>query len=104
MLTSYWRLKGYQMPTLRTMLLCFAAVPPLAVAQSGSIDLLSFAMPDAKIVAGAHVDAAISSALGQHVLSQMQSDNAALQKFIQDTGVDPRTDVTEIVFATDGTP
>src|SRR5437588_10357668 len=92
------------MPTLKSVLLCLAVVPPLAVAQSGSLDLLSFAMPDAKIVAGAHVDAAINSAFGQHVLYQMQSDNPALQKFIQDTGVDPRTDVTEVVFATDGTP
>jgi hypothetical protein len=92
------------MPTLRTALLCLAVASPLAVAQSGSIDLLSFAMPDAKIVAGVHVDAAKNSAFGQHVLYQMQSDNQALQKFIQDTGVDPRTDVREVVFATDGTP
>lgn len=92
------------MPTLRTALLCLAVVPPLAVAQSGSIDLLSFAMSDAKIVAGAHVDAAKNSAFGQYMLSQIQSGNPALQKFIDDTGVDPRNDVTEVVVATDGTP
>jgi len=74
------------------------------VAQSGSIDLLSFAMPDAKIIAGAHVDAAKNSAFGQYMLSQIQSGNPALQKFIEDTGVDPRTDVTEVLVATDGMP
>jgi hypothetical protein len=74
------------------------------VAQSGSIDLLNFAMPDAKIVAGANVDTAKNSTFGQYVLSQIQSGNPALQKFILDTGVDPRTDVKQVVVSTDGTP
>src|SRR5436190_16905543 len=92
------------MPILKSVLFCVVAVSPVAVAQSGSFDLLSFAMPDAKIIAGAHVDAAKSSAFGQYVLSQIQSSNPALQKFIEETGVDPRTDVREVVVATTGTP
>ena len=96
------------MQTLKTVFLCLAIVPPLAVAQSAgssnSIDLLSFAIPDAKIVAGANLAAARSSAFGQFVLSQIQSVNPALQKFITDTGIDPRTDLTAVAVTTDGMP
>lgn len=92
------------MRTFKSVLFCLCLVAPIMAADSGSIDLLSFAMPDAKIIAGANVDAAKMSAFGQYVLSQMQSDNPALQKFIQDTGVDPRNDIKEVLVATDGTP
>lgn len=81
------------------------AVPVIALAQSsGTLDLLSFAPPDAQVLAGAHVDAAKNSAFGRFVLSQIQSNNPALQKFIADTGVDPRTDVSEVVAAMGGAP
>ena len=92
------------MQRLKSFVFCLALISPAAVAQSGSIDLISFAMPDAKVIAGAHVDAAKNSAFGQFVLAQIQSNSPALQKFISDTGVDPRTDIGEVVAMTDGTP
>lgn len=92
------------MVTLKSVLFC-VAVPAIALAQSsGTLDLLSFAPPDAQVLAGAHVDAAKTSAFGVFVLSRIQSSNPGLQRFIADTGVDPRTDVSEVVIAMSGTP
>lgn len=56
------------------------------------------------MIAGAHVDSAKNSAFGRFVLSQIQSNDPNLQRFIEDTGVDPRTDVSEVVVATNGMP
>lgn len=62
--------------------------------------LLNLVASDAKVISGVHVDATKSSVFGQYVLSQMQSDDQDFQKFISDTGFDPRRDLTEIVVAT----
>lgn len=92
------------MPTFKTVLLCLSLASPMAFAQSTNIDLLSFATSDAKIVAGANVDAAKNSDFGQFVIAQVGSSNPALQKFIDDTHIDPRTDISEILAVTNGTP
>jgi hypothetical protein len=70
---------------------------------SAAVDpaLLSLLMPDAKIVAGVQVQQAETSALGQYLMSQMQSA-AHLEALAQTTGFDPRRDVTEIVAASSG--
>jgi hypothetical protein len=93
--------------TFRQVLCSLALVPSFAFAQnasSSSIDLLSFATADAQIIAGAHLDAAKSSALGVFMLSQVQSGDPMLQTFITETGIDPRTDITEVLFAVNGAP
>ncbi len=74
-------------------------------AASAAVDpaLLKLVMPDAKIISGIQVDASKSSPFGKYVLSQMQSDDPGLQKFVADTGFDPRRDLSEIVVATAGT-
>ncbi len=76
-----------------------------ATAASAQVDrgLLNLVMPDAKIVSGIRVDSAKASPFGGYVLSHMQSEDADFQKFVQDTGFDPKRDVTEIVAASAGT-
>jgi len=90
------------MQSTRTVLISLIALPAIGLAQSGGIDLLNFAMPNAQIVGGANVTAAAASPLGKFALSQIQSGDANLQKFISETGVDPRTDISELVFASSG--
>lgn len=74
-------------------------------AASAAVDssLLKLVMPDAKVVSGIQVEASKSSPFGKYVLSQMQSDDPGFQKFIADTGFDPRRDLSEIIVATAGT-
>jgi len=64
--------------------------------------LLSLVMPDAKVIAGLHVDQAKNSPFGMYVLAHMQLDDPDFLKFIAATGFDPRRDVTEIVIAANG--
>jgi hypothetical protein len=88
---------------VRTVIVSFLALPMVAFAQSSaSLDLLNFAMGDAQIVAGANVTAAKASVFGQFALSQIQSGDASLQKFINETGIDPRSDISEILLASEG--
>ena len=61
--------------------------------------LLGLVMPNAKVVAGIQVDQAKLSPFGRYVLSHMQPDDAAFQKFVKDTNFDPRRDLTEVVMA-----
>jgi hypothetical protein len=70
-----------------------------AAALAADPALLRLVMPDAKVVAGLQVDQAKSSLFGQYVLSHMQVDDASFQKFVAQTGFDPRRDVSEIVIA-----
>ncbi len=79
---------------------CFALLQVAGFAADAS--LLSLVMPDAKVIAGLHVDQARNSPFGLYVLSHMQLDDANFLKFITATGFDPRRDVTEIVIAANG--
>jgi hypothetical protein len=92
------------MSTCRTVLLSVFVVPALALAQSSNIDLFSFVMQDAQLVAGANVTSAKNSPFGQYVLSQIPMGEKYLQGFITETGIDPRSDVTEVVAAWNGAP
>jgi len=73
------------------------AIPAAAVAADQG--LLRLVMPDAKVIAGIQVAQTRNSLFGQFVLSHMQLDGESFQKFIADTGFDPRRDVTEILIA-----
>jgi hypothetical protein len=79
----------------------FAALFVLtASAAMAAVDpvLLDLVMPDAKALAGVQVDQAQSSALGQYLLSQLNTD-ANLEKLTSATGFDPRHDLHEILAA-----
>jgi hypothetical protein len=86
----------------RTILISLLAIPGLALAQSNKIDLFSFVMADAQLIAGANVDSAKNSTFGQFVLSQIPPDQKYLAAFMSQTGIDPRSDVTEVLAAWNG--
>lgn len=90
------------MTSARNIALVLVAV---AATVSAQVDpaLLGLVMSDAKVISGIRVDSAKGSQFGQYVLSHMQSDDPGLQKFISDTGFDPRRDLNEILMATAGT-
>ncbi len=92
------------MSVVRTLLFSAITLPTLALAQSSDIDLFSFVMTDAQLVAGAHVDSAKNSPFGQFVLSQIPMGEKYLQSFISETGIDPRADITEVIGAWNGAP
>ncbi len=89
---------------LRTVLFSVFAVPAIALAQSSNIDLFSFVMSDAQLIAGVHVDSAKTSPFGEFVLARIPVGEKFVQGFITQTGIDPRTDVSEIVAAWNGAP
>lgn len=76
--------------------LVFLLAFPLAAADP---KLLQLVMPDAKVIAGVQVDQTRNSLFGQYILSHMQVEDGGFQKFIAQTGFDPRRDVSEILMA-----
>jgi hypothetical protein len=60
--------------------------------------LLAMAPGDATTFAGINVTQAKTSQFGQFVLNNIPQ-NADIQKFISETGFDPRTDITEVLVA-----
>jgi hypothetical protein len=70
-----------------------------AAAFAADPGLVRLVMPDAKVVAGLRVEPTKNSPFGQFLLSHMQLDDASFQKFIADTGFDPRRDVSEVLIA-----
>jgi hypothetical protein len=70
-----------------------------ATALAADAGLLSLVMPDAKVIAGIQVESGRNSPFGQYVLSHMQLDDENFNKFMADTGFDPRRDLSEIVMA-----
>jgi hypothetical protein len=92
------------MSTVKTVLFSALTLPALALAQSSNIDLFSFVMADAQLVAGVHVDSAKNSPFGQYVLSQLPMGEKYLQGFETETGISPLSDVTEVLAAWNGAP
>ncbi len=84
---------------LRHFLLILTILMVPAALSAADPGLLRLVMPDAKVVAGLQVDRARDSVFGQFVLAHMQVDDAGFNKFISETGFDPRRDVKEIVIA-----
>ena len=87
--------------TTATLFTAFAGV---LTAQAADSQLLSLVMPDAKVLAGVNVDQAKASPFGLYVLTQMQSNGAAMQQLISLTGFDPTRDVHELLAATSAVP
>ena len=63
--------------------------------------LMNLVMPDAKILAGGNETSALTSPLGQFILSKI---NPIPQDFITATGFDPLHDVSEVLAATAADP
>jgi hypothetical protein len=88
--------------TLTTATL-FTAFAGVFTAHAADSQLLSLVMPDAKVLAGVNVDSAKASPFGVYVLTQIQSNNTALQQLIALTGFDPTRDVDQVLLATGAT-
>jgi hypothetical protein len=80
--------------TLLTALLAFGSVTVFAA----DPQLLNMAPPDATTYAGINVEQAKTSPFVQFLLTQMPESNS-LNKFITETGFDPRRDLTEVLIA-----
>lgn len=89
---------------LRTVLFSILALPAIALPQSSNVDLFSFVMSDAQLIAGIHVDSAKNSPFGEYVLARIPAGEKFLQGFTTATGIDPRTDISEVVAAWNGAP
>lgn len=71
-----------------------------ALANAADAQLLTLLAPEAKILGGVQADRVKASQFGQYLLQNLTADDANFQRFIQETGFDPRYDVSEILFAT----
>ena len=84
---------------MRIIKITLALIVLQALAIAADPALMSLMMPDARVVAGMQVDQTKNTQFGQFVLSHMQTNDASFQKFILESGFDPRRDVSEIVMA-----
>jgi hypothetical protein len=87
------------MKILRTVAMVILAAAILPAADQGLVDLV---MADARVVLGADVERAKSSAFGQFILSRIATDDHGIAKMTQLTGFDPRRDIREILVASAG--
>src|SRR5947209_3118608 len=90
------------MKLFRSVILSAFAIATCALA---AVDptLLSMVPPDARVLSGIQVAQSKASPFGQYILSQMSTDDPGFQKFIDETGFDPKRDLTELLVATSGT-
>ena len=87
---------------LSGLLLTFALVASSTSFAAVDAGLLALVPPDAQVASGVHVDTSRVSPFGQFVLAHMQANSAQLQTIIDQTGFDPRNDVTEVLCASNG--
>src|SRR5450432_4127383 len=97
--TSMSTRRSFLQVSMLAVLAASATLPTYAAVDNGLLVLLP---PDATVLSGLNVDQAKSSLYGRYMLSQMTVDDAGFQKFIADTGFDPRRDLSQIVSATSG--
>jgi hypothetical protein len=69
--------------------------------QAADQQLLNLVMPDAKILAGVNVSQAKASLFGQFAISQVAQDQH-LGEVVAKTGFDPRSDLYELLLASNG--
>lgn len=89
--------------SLRCALLLAACAPLVRPADP---TLLNMVMPEARILAGADLQAARTSPLGLFLLerARAQAEDPGFRKFIEATGFDPRQDLHEVLLASTGDP
>ncbi len=88
---------------LPCFLLAFAFITSSTSFAAVDAGLLALVPPDAQVASGVHIDTSRVSPFGQFVLSHMQANSTRLQTLIDQTGFDPRSDVTEVLCASNGT-
>ncbi len=80
-----------------------AAFTGVLPARAADPQMLSLVMPDAKILSGINVQQAMTTPFGQFVLAQIAPQDQEIVKFAALLGFDPRSGVTELLAASDGT-
>ncbi len=88
----------------RRFFLTLAAAAAFAFQAPAAVDpaLAALIPADATIVSGVNVGQAKTSSFGRFVLSQMNVDDSGAQNFINETGFDPRRDLSDVMVATVG--
>ena len=66
--------------------------------------LLDLVPAGTRVISGVQAEKIKGSPLGQYLMAHMQQENENLQHFIQSTGFDPRRDVQELLFVSNGDP
>lgn len=74
------------------LILCLAGMLPAADPQ-----LLNLALPNAKVLAGANVQQALTSRFGQYLLSRIPASDPGYQEFVNATGLDLARDIREVL-------
>src|SRR5579884_3848686 len=92
------------MMDMRLAVAFLAFVPAFAAGNSSSVDLLAFAPADAQVLAGANVTSVKGSMIGQFVLSKVNPSDTQFQEFMSKTGINPLTDVSEVMVSASGLP
>ncbi|HWB97851.1 MAG TPA: hypothetical protein VG672_14150 [Bryobacteraceae bacterium] len=87
---------------MRLPLLGLAACVFSGILGAADPQLMSLAMPDAKVLAGINIQQAKASPFGQYLLSRMQP--GGFEELTSATGFDPRQHLTEVLFASTGQP
>jgi hypothetical protein len=87
---------------LSGFLLIFALVTSSTSFAAVDAGLLALVPPDAQVASGVHVDSSRVSPFGQFFLSHLQANSGQLQTIVDQTGFDPRSDVTEVLCASNG--
>lgn len=90
------------MTTTRRILILAVFAAFCAAAATSTDALLALAPGDATILTGFNVDQAKLSPFGMYMLGQVQISDPEFQKFISDTGFDPRRDLSLLITATSG--
>jgi len=73
-------------------------------ARAADPQMLNLVMPNAQVVAGINVQQAFTTPFGQYLLTLIAPQDQALQSLAALTGLNPRTDVTELLVASTGAP
>src|SRR6201996_9474007 len=84
---------------LLPLLAAAASLPGFASVDSA---LLALVPPGAKIVSGIDFDRARASEFGQFITARLKTGDNDLEQFANETGFDPRRDLQQILFASNG--
>jgi hypothetical protein len=87
---------------LRIFTAAIVLAPVASLVEAADPQLLNLVMPDAQILAGVNVDQAKTSAFGQYIITQIQTNDPHFQQFITQTGFDPTQDLDELLVASNG--
>lgn len=77
----------------------FSAVTVLPAADPGLVNMI---MPDTKVAAGVNVARAKTSPFGVFLIANLPQSDPGFQQFVTMSGFDPRTDLQEVLMASNG--